>query len=1104
MTQPRILTFNFHEPYLCLMAKTGLRLDAGMYGAAPLRRDWAEHYRAKPDNVRLVPEHEWRADLEAGRYDVLIAHNESNALDVLQAPCPKLLVCHNRRSFLMDSASPIPGADPRELYAELLEQLREAFEFVFISESKRDDYGIPGRVILPGIDAEEYGGYTGDRAAVLRVGNTMRERDRMFDVDFQERAVEGLENLVVGDNPSIPGSQPARSFDHLKRLYREYRCLLHVSREEYEDGYNLVTLEALATGMPVVSLGNRTSPITDGVDGFVSYDADVLRERCAQLLGDPDLARSIGARGREMVARAFPIERFVENWRAAIFEAAERGGRRAGPRHAPAAKAGPNVLLHCMASPITTGRYIERALRQCCNLVSAGFRVPEAVLAHWGFEGSPPEYKPHDIDLPLNAEFKQVLEGMPEGFEPSLYLWIDSGPKEAPRGTGDSPLPKACYLIDTHVAPELRLRMAANFDVAFLAQKGQVELFRRAGIRRVYWMPLACSPELHALPEMDRHYDVSYVGSFSTEEDNRRRLLLEAVAERFPNGYIGMAWPHDMARIYAQSKIVVNVCVNADVNMRVFEAMAAGALLITDPAAGLEDLFTDREHLVVYRGRPELFDLIQYYLGHDEERARIAEQGRAEVLAKHTYRHRVDSMLRIADRLFGPGIQGRAPAFEPGDYYACPRPELLPHVPPHARRVLDVGCAAGAFGWHLKTRLDVDEVVGVEVVEEVGERARDVLDAVHLGNIETLDLPYADGYFDCIVCGDVLEHLIDPAAAVRRLKRVLAPDGVLVVSIPNAQFYAVVEMLAGGRWTYMDAGILDRTHMRFFTREELERLMAEAGLDVLRLAPLSMAGQDRCPRQPDGSLRLGQITIGRPDAAHYEALLTYQYLIVAGHPGGDRLAPARRALEEGRPSLALLQAEAAAGVDEAERLRLTAKAHARMGQTAQAAARLEKAHALRPDDPVVAGEYGIILVAASRPGDARPLLELGMSADPDNMRLRGALGLAYLAGGDHASAFAFLRVVLEGSFEHAALVGPFLAAAHGAQQLTAAAPVVRAYADFYPGNLDLSCVYARLLAAMGHADEAVERLETATAFSPDHEEARALLEALRRQSGGQG
>ena len=83
MAVPRVLTFNFHEPYLALMAKTGLPFTIGLYRNPDLAREWHTQYRPIPPNMTLVDEPVWREDLTAGRFDVAIAHNESNALDLL-------------------------------------------------------------------------------------------------------------------------------------------------------------------------------------------------------------------------------------------------------------------------------------------------------------------------------------------------------------------------------------------------------------------------------------------------------------------------------------------------------------------------------------------------------------------------------------------------------------------------------------------------------------------------------------------------------------------------------------------------------------------------------------------------------------------------------------------------------------------------------------------------------------------------------------------------------------------------------------------------------------------------------------------------------------
>lgn len=1100
MRQPRILTFNFHEPYLCLMAKTGLAMDVGLYDQGHLARPWQTRFRAVPAGLTLRTEADWRARVAAGEYDVIIAQNEMNAIDLLRAPAQKLLIQHNRRSFLNTTVT-IPQGDAREAYAHLLERLQQSYTFVYISESKRADCGIPGLVIPPGMDLDEYHGYTGEVARVLRVGNTLQERTLMFDVPFQERVCAGLPNQVLGDNPGMAHSAPAADHADLMHHYRTLRCMLHVTREAYEDGYNLAMLEAMATGMPVVSLANATSPITDGVDGYTSYDVEVLRARLEALLADPDLAREIGARGRETVASKFPISDFTARWREAIFDAAQRSTYALGQPQSHVSP--PSFLAHYISSPTTTAGYVTRALARQARVYTAGFRVPEEIFKLWGFDEPPPSYPPQMIPLGHAAPYHDLLASLPQGFHTDFYLWIDSGPKQVEADIGALPWPKVAYLIDTHIAPDLRLAMAWHFDAVFLAQQGQVETFRNAGISNVHWLPLACDPALHAVGPFERKIDVAYIGSLNADEESRRRLLLDQIAARFPNHRIGKAWPADMAAIYAQSKIVVNFAVERDVNMRVFEAMASGALLITDEAEGLEALFTDGEHLVLFRKDEDVFDCIARYLADEDARARIAAAGQAKVLAEHTYDHRMRSMIQVLDTVL-PRMHGEErPPEKPLSYYQNAREEVLAQIPLHARRVLDVGCGAGVLGRTLKEKRGAEFVAGIEVVEEVAREARRVLDAVIVGNLEVLKLPFEKGFFDCIVCADVLEHLVEPELALQKLAEVLAPDGVVVISIPNVQFSDVVSMLVEGQFTYMDAGITDATHMRFFTRSAVERLVRDAGLEPCVIAPLSMLRKFLLKRSPQGTVKWQGVEMKHVTDAEYDDLLTYQFLALAGHPGADRLSRARLALEHNEFEAAVHLAANAVGVDEAERGRIAGKALARLGRLDEAEAQLRQAFELAKG-AALAEDLGILLVGMSRGGEARPYLEFALTNAPQAPRAQGAYGLLLETEGDYDGAFTHLKIALEAGYDHHPLVPHFVACADWLGRLEEAEEIVRGYAEFYPGNLDLACCHADILLALGQPEAARARLELPRMLAPDHERLRQLWARLESSDAPDG
>ncbi|HYG68441.1 MAG TPA: class I SAM-dependent methyltransferase [Anaeromyxobacteraceae bacterium] len=182
----------------------------------------------------------------------------------------------------------------------------------------------------------------------------------------------------------------------------------------------------------------------------------------------------------------------------------------------------------------------------------------------------------------------------------------------------------------------------------------------------------------------------------------------------------------------------------------------------------------------------------------------------------------------------------------PANYYAQARPELVAVVNPAGLRVLEVGCATGVMGAALLEK-GAREVVGLDVFEPALAEARSRLTAVHRVDLNALPaLPYPEGHFDLVTCADVLEHLVDPAAVLRHLRRWLADDGRVLVSIPNVRHESVVlPLLVDGDFTYRDAGILDRTHLRFFTRSGVLALLADAGLALEG----TMAGT-QTPRPP--------------------------------------------------------------------------------------------------------------------------------------------------------------------------------------------------------------------------------------------------------------
>jgi O-antigen biosynthesis protein len=150
--------------------------------------------------------------------------------------------------------------------------------------------------------------------------------------------------------------------------------------------------------------------------------------------------------------------------------------------------------------------------------------------------------------------------------------------------------------------------------------------------------------------------------------------------------------------------------------------------------------------------------------------------------------------------------------------------------------VLDVGCGAGEVGRTLRAA-GADRVEGIEINPEMAERARETLDAVHVGAVEDV-LEELGGPFDTIVLYDVLEHLVDPAAVLRALHAVAAPGARVHVSVPNARHYSLLfDLAVRGTFGYTDWGHRDVTHLRWFTRRDMEATLAGAGWSVITSSP---------------------------------------------------------------------------------------------------------------------------------------------------------------------------------------------------------------------------------------------------------------------------
>lgn len=233
-----------------------------------------------------------------------------------------------------------------------------------------------------------------------------------------------------------------------------------------------------------------------------------------------------------------------------------------------------------------------------------------------------------------------------------------------------------------------------------------------------------------------------------------------------------------------------------------------------------------------------------------------------------------------------------APAAAPGapapEYYGYARPELAEMIVRAPRRVLDLGCAGGMLGASVKKAYPQAEVWGIELDPQAAAEAAKRLDRAFCANLDRatfqeLGLPRES--FDLVFLADVLEHLYDPWNLLRSLRELLAPGAHIVASLPNLRNFALLrEALIAGRFDYAPAGLLDITHIRFFTKRTAIELFEQTGYRIESVVP-KYGGDVPLPAAPDRRGRFdvewGPVTLRGMSAEDVDELRTYQFLIRA-------------------------------------------------------------------------------------------------------------------------------------------------------------------------------------------------------------------------------
>ena len=384
------------------------------------------------------------------------------------------------------------------------------------------------------------------------------------------------------------------------------------------------------------------------------------------------------------------------------------------------------VCVLAQASPCTWVAHYAAAFRACCETLVVGPAPDSETLKAWDHRDKAAHLiAPNDVTCDFEAQEIDLLGLLPQGWTPDLVVGI--------AGLGGDPLyrhaarltcPTVFLSIDTWQCL-LDYRQALGYDFVFAAQREFVGHLRATGSRHVFWLPLACDPEVHHPVDTVATHDIGFAGSVSAPVHAERKRLIEALGRRFTVRSAESVFGDDMCELFARCRLAFNYSAVQELNMRIFEVLAMGRLLLTNREAsvnGLEDLFEDGKHLVVYHSENDLLEKAAAYLADDASRRAVADAGRAEVRAKHTYAHRVQTILETV-RDYAPPCDFRTTATA---YHGERLEDYLPTIP---GAVVDVGLASEASKVALRRR-GVTRFEGVAVSPGDAEKRQGSYDAM--------------------------------------------------------------------------------------------------------------------------------------------------------------------------------------------------------------------------------------------------------------------------------------------------------------------------------------------------------------------------------------
>jgi tetratricopeptide (TPR) repeat protein len=354
---------------------------------------------------------------------------------------------------------------------------------------------------------------------------------------------------------------------------------------------------------------------------------------------------------------------------------------------------------------------IERALRaQGHQVFTAGPANPQVMPGYGAaLQKRAPSYR-YDLETSANTPLASILPVCP--FQPDFILYLESALAFLPPDITAAPCPTLALLTEDHLHADWNSALFPYFDLVLATWKRSVDTYRAQGHDNIVQWYFGARPSWSADPDLERKHDLAFIGNLNPRVQRDRNRTLERILKLTRDGlkvFVGTdLYFEDYNRVLNESKLVYHESITGQINLRVFEAMAAGCLVImprpVDPTDPSSHLFVDGEEILYCDSTDEGIDLIRYYAdpAHDAERRRIAEAGRRRVYAEGNYE---DRTLELTESL----VPRLAPALQ-----AARGERLQRHGKDARRRHLDFAWYFTLFGAFEAARQEVLAMPNVE------------------------------------------------------------------------------------------------------------------------------------------------------------------------------------------------------------------------------------------------------------------------------------------------------------------------------------------------------------------------------------------------------